>query len=88
MRGFVVFFLVISCWQLSLLSAVLAEETSPSPNIVLILSDDQAWTDYSFMGHPVIETPQLDRLAGRSAVFRRGYTPASKRSVSISAARR
>ena len=45
------------------------------PNVVLILSDDQAWTDYSFMGHPVICTPHLDRLAARSATFRRGYTP-------------
>jgi len=45
------------------------------PNVVLILSDDQAWTDYSFMGHPVIQTPHLDRLASRSATFRRGYSP-------------
>jgi arylsulfatase A-like enzyme len=45
------------------------------PNVVLILSDDQAWTDYSFMGHPVIQTPHLDQLAARSATFRRGYTP-------------
>lgn len=45
------------------------------PNVVLILSDDQAWDDYSFMGHPVIQTPHLDRLASRSATFRRGYTP-------------
>ena len=45
------------------------------PNIVLIISDDQAWTDYSFMGHPTIETPHLDRLASRSALFRRGYVP-------------
>ncbi len=45
------------------------------PNIVLILSDDQAWTDYSFMGHEYIETPHLDALAKRSAVFTRGYVP-------------
>ena len=45
------------------------------PNVLLILSDDQAWTDYGFMGHPVIQTPQLDRLAEASALFRRGYTP-------------
>lgn len=45
------------------------------PNIVMIISDDQAWTDYSFMGHPVIQTPHLDRLAARSALFRRGYVP-------------
>lgn len=46
-----------------------------SPNIVLIISDDQAWTDYSFMGHETIETPNLDALAKQSVVFPRGYVP-------------
>ena len=45
------------------------------PNIVLILSDDQAWTDYGFMGHEVVKTPNLDRLATESVVFTRGYVP-------------
>lgn len=45
------------------------------PNIVLIISDDQAWNDYGFMGHPQIETPHLDDLARRSALFTRGYVP-------------
>ncbi len=45
------------------------------PNIVYIISDDQSWTDYGFMGHPHIETPHLDKLAKRSAVFPRGYVP-------------
>ncbi len=43
------------------------------PNIVLILSDDQGWTDYGFMGHDSIKTPRLDRLAAQSVVFERGY---------------
>ena len=47
--------------------------SADKPNIVLILSDDQAWTDYGFMGHPKIDTPNLDRLAERSLVFDRGY---------------
>lgn len=45
------------------------------PNIVMIISDDQAWTDYSFMGHDKIKTPSLDALAKQSVVFRRGYVP-------------
>ena len=45
------------------------------PNLVLIISDDHAWTDYGFMGHADIETPRLDRLAAQSAVFTRGYVP-------------
>ena len=45
------------------------------PNIVLILSDDQTWTDYGFMGHEVIRTPHLDRLAKESVLYPRGYVP-------------
>ena len=45
------------------------------PNIVMIISDDQAWTDYSFMGHEAIKTPHLDKLARQSVLFRRGYVP-------------
>ncbi len=45
------------------------------PNIVFIISDDHAWTDYGFMGHPHLETPHLDKLATRSALFSRGYVP-------------
>ena len=43
------------------------------PNVVLIISDDQGWTDYGFMGHEEIKTPHLDELANRSLVFKRGY---------------
>jgi arylsulfatase A-like enzyme len=45
------------------------------PNIILIISDDHAWTDYGFMGHPQIETPNLDQLAANSVLFTRGYVP-------------
>lgn len=45
--------------------------------MLLIISDDQAWNDYSFMGHDVIQTPRLDQLARESVTFRRGYVPTS-----------
>ena len=44
-------------------------------NVVMILSDDQAWNDYGFMGHDIVETPNLDKLASQSVVFKRGYVP-------------
>ncbi|PHR97801.1 MAG: sulfatase [Blastopirellula sp.] len=65
---------------LSLLTTVCIAFTSQAaeqpPNIVFILSDDQAWTDYGFMGHADIKTPHLDQLAQRSLVFERGYVAA------------
>ena len=58
------------------LSVVLANTIhAKPPNVVLILSDDQSYTDYGFMGHLHIETPHLDKLASESALFRRGYVP-------------
>lgn len=53
-----------------------AQPGAAAPNVVLIISDDQAWTDYGFMGHPAIRTPRLDRLASESVVFTRAYTAA------------
>lgn len=53
-----------------------AEESESNPNIVFILSDDQSWTDYGFMGHPHIETPNIDDLASQGLTFTRGYLPA------------
>jgi len=60
---------------LGLVAAAFAASDSQPPNIVFVISDDHAWTDYGFMGHPHIETPNLDRLAARSAAFTRGYVP-------------
>jgi len=48
---------------------------SSAPNVVFLLSDDQAYTDYSFMGHEFIKTPHLDKLAKESVTFKRGYVP-------------
>ena len=51
--------------------------TETPPNILLILSDDHAWNDYSFMGHDIVQTPALDKLAAEGVTFKRGYVPTS-----------
>ena len=53
------------------------------PNIVLIISDDQGWTDYGFMGHPHISTPNIDRLAAEGIVYERGYVTSPLCSASL-----
>lgn len=42
----------------------------PKPNVLFIIADDQGYSDFGFMGNKLVRTPQLDRLAGESAVFR------------------
>lgn len=51
--------------------ALAAESTRP--NVILILSDDQGFNDYGFMGHKIAQTPNLDRLASQSLLYTRGY---------------
>lgn len=62
---------------LALLLPATAKAADAPPNVVLILSDDQHWQDYGFMGHPQVHTPHLDRLAAQSLTFRHGYVPSS-----------
>ena len=48
-----------------------------APNIVLIISDDQSYRDFGFMGNELVHTPHLDRLAAQSARYPQGYGPMS-----------
>lgn len=76
MRGFIA--LVFAS-----LAAASASGADRPPNVVLIVSDDHAWTDYSFMGHANVRTPRIDRLAAEGMTFRRGYVPTSLCSPSL-----
>lgn len=49
------------------------QSSKKQPNVVMIISDDQAWGDYSFMGHDTIQTPHIDRLSRQGVTFTRGY---------------
>ena len=45
------------------------------PNIVLIITDHFRGDCLSRLEHPVAETPHLDAMSARGAVFSRGYSP-------------
>ncbi|MDA0832442.1 MAG: sulfatase [Planctomycetota bacterium] len=64
-----------------LCSVVMSAETlsaadSP-PNVVFIISDDQGYTDYGFLGNNDVATPNIDKLAAQSLVYRRGFVTTS-----------
>ncbi len=46
------------------------------PNILLILADDLSWADLGCYGHPLHETPNLDRLALGGVRFTQAYSSA------------
>jgi choline-sulfatase len=43
------------------------------PNILMIFSDEHHWAYSGFNGHPIVRTPNLDRLAARGVNFTNAY---------------
>ncbi len=52
-------------------------EEKRRPNIVFILSDDHRWDVMSCMRHPVIKTPNMDRLAKEGVRFSNAFVTIS-----------
>src|SRR5262249_35572442 len=61
----------------ALFAASAVASAGGEPNVVMIISDEHAWTAYSFMRHPWLRTPNIDRLAREGRTFRRGYVTSS-----------
>ena len=51
-------------------------ESEKSPNVIMIMSDDQGWGDVGFNGNEVIQTPNLDAMATEGVRFERFYASA------------
>lgn len=50
------------------------EDTSRKPNVILIVSDDHGYADFSYKNiHDYIKTPNFDRLKSEGVEFTNGY---------------
>lgn len=62
-----------------------AKANSSKPNIVVFLADDMGWGDSATYGHPLIKTPNLDKLASQGVKFTQCYSACGVCSPSRSA---
>ncbi len=62
-----------------------AEAERAKPNVVVFLADDMGWGDSATYGHPLIKTPNLDKLASQGVKFTQCYSACGVCSPSRSA---
>ena len=53
-----------------------ADSPDSRPNVILVMSDDQGWGDTGYNGHPILQTPNLDKMASEGIRFERFYSGA------------
>jgi arylsulfatase A len=59
----------VCLWTFLLFSFALQTIAANTPNVLLILTDDQGYGDFSINGNPVVETPVLDKFAREGIRF-------------------
>lgn len=69
---------------LAILSSLLSAQ-GERPNFVVFLVDDMGWGDSATYGHPLIKTPNLDKLASQGVKFTQCYSACGVCSPSRSA---
>lgn len=52
---------------------VSAQAQQKKPNIIFLLTDDQRWDALGAAGNKIIQTPNLDKLAGKGILFQNMY---------------
>lgn len=58
-------------------SSLFADQNSPRPNVVFVLTDDQRSDALGCMGHPHLKTPHIDRLAKEGLLFKNHFCTTS-----------
>jgi len=72
-------FFTLACVLMALAGAGFPQFTAHSaesagrPNVVLIITDDQGYGDFSLHGNPTLKTPQIDALGRQSVRFERFF---------------
>jgi len=66
--------LTLTCFLIS--TASTSDAAEATPNIILVMADDQGWGQTGYYNHPVLRTPNLDAMAANGLRFDRFYAGA------------
>lgn len=76
-RIFTLLMLPAAAWLLPASVALRTAAAAARPNIVFILTDDHRWDAMSNMGHPLVKTPNMDRIRREGVRFANAFVTTS-----------
>ena len=65
--------IALSILLLAPLASVRAADAPSKPNIVFFLADDLRPDCLGILGHPIVKTPNVDKLVANGFIFRNAY---------------
>lgn len=66
---------ILALVVLALITSSVSANTS-RPNVLFILTDNQAYNELSCKGHPVVQTPHIDKFSKEGIDFTNFHAPA------------
>jgi arylsulfatase A-like enzyme len=57
--------------------SLFAQTPGKRPNIIFVLTDDHRWDCMGAMGHPFLQTPNMDRIANEGVLFENAFVTTS-----------
>ena len=73
LQRFVMSLMLCICLGLTRCNSPVEQEKKNPPNVIMILTDDQGWGDFSMNGNTQLTTPNIDQLAASGVTFDRFY---------------
>ncbi|MBB3697067.1 sulfatase-like hydrolase/transferase [Flammeovirga yaeyamensis] len=73
LKGNALICVVCSLLFASCTAKVVQEQTQRPPNVIVILTDDQGWGDFSHTGNEYLKTPHFDKMTEEGAVLDKFY---------------
>jgi arylsulfatase A-like enzyme len=67
-------FILVAALVFATAVPVFSRQEPPNPDILLIMPDQMRGDCISLLGHPVVRTPTIDKLARQGTIFRHAYS--------------
>lgn len=72
-KSYLISFATLLLFKFCIVTCAIAQPSGNPPNIILLMADDQGWNELGCYNHPLLQTPNIDKMADNGLRFERFY---------------